>query len=180
MRAFGLGNMESTNAAEEIILRVRIGDQHCRRHPASHSTPGFARQARNAVQDNGYQLQSATSSYAYEPQTVAMTSRRGQCWIATDASRPYGYMGTCANPLAYDPSLSPTYNSRTAWRISERLITRRGGPRSAPFRHWHLGSNHIFVMVSKSESGISIGTVAPVPVLNTDNSKAGTEKETKP
>jgi hypothetical protein len=73
-------------------------------------TPGFARQARNAVQDSGYQLQSATSSYAYEPRTVAMTSRRGQCWIAADASRPYGYMGSCANPLAADPALSPTYN----------------------------------------------------------------------
>lgn len=74
------------------------------------ATPGFARQARNVTQDNGYQLQSASSSYAYEPQTVAMSARRGQCWIATDASRPYGYMGSCANPLAYDPSLSPTYN----------------------------------------------------------------------
>ena len=74
------------------------------------ATPGFARQAKNTVQDNGYQLQSASSSYAYEPQTVAMTARRGQCWIATDASRPYGYMDTCANPLAYDPALSPTYN----------------------------------------------------------------------
>jgi hypothetical protein len=74
------------------------------------ATPGFARQARNTVQDNGYQLHSASSSYAYEPQTVAMTGRRGQCWIATDASRPYGYMDTCANPLAFDPALSPTYN----------------------------------------------------------------------
>ena len=76
------------------------------------ATPGFARQAKNATQNSGYQLQSAASSYAYEPQTVAMIARRGhdQCWIATDASRPYGYMGSCANPLAYDPSLSPTYN----------------------------------------------------------------------
>ena len=74
------------------------------------ATPGFARQAKNAAQNNGYQLQSATASYAYEPQTAAMSTRRGQCWIATDASRPYGYMDTCANPLAYDPALSPTYN----------------------------------------------------------------------
>lgn len=75
------------------------------------ATPGFARQVRNTVQDNGYQLQSAASTYAYEPQTVAMSARRGgQCWIATDASRPYGYMDSCANPLAFDPSLSPTYN----------------------------------------------------------------------
>jgi hypothetical protein len=73
------------------------------------ATPGFARQAKNAAQ-NGYQLQSAGSSYAYEPQAVAMSARHGQCWIATDASRPYGYMDSCANPLAYDPALSPTYN----------------------------------------------------------------------
>ena len=74
------------------------------------ASPGFARQVKNDVQNSGYQLQSAASSYAYEPQTVAMTSRRGQCWIATDPNRPYGYLDTCANPLAYDPSLSPTYN----------------------------------------------------------------------
>jgi hypothetical protein len=74
------------------------------------ATPGFARQAKSATQNSSYQLQSASSSYAYEPQTVAMANRRGQCWIATDASRPYGYTGSCANPLAYDPSLSPTYN----------------------------------------------------------------------
>jgi hypothetical protein len=75
------------------------------------TTPGFARQARSATQSNGYQLQSAANSYAYEPRAVAMLARRGQCWIATDASRPYGYMDTCANPLAYDPALSPTYDS---------------------------------------------------------------------
>lgn len=74
------------------------------------ATPGFARQAKNATQNSGYQLQSAASSYAYEPQTVAMTARRGQCWISTDASRPYGYTDSCANPLAQDPALSPTYN----------------------------------------------------------------------
>ncbi len=75
------------------------------------ATPGFARQARNATQSNGYQLQSAANSYAYEPQAVAMAARGGQCWIATDASRPYGYMDTCANPSAYDPALNPTYDS---------------------------------------------------------------------
>lgn len=74
------------------------------------ATPGFARQAKNAVQNGSYQLQSATSSYAYEPQTVAMIARRGQCWISTDANRPYGYMDSCANPLAYDPALNPIYN----------------------------------------------------------------------
>ena len=42
------------------------------------ATPGFARQVKNTVQDNSYQLQSAASSYAYEPQTVAMIARRGQ------------------------------------------------------------------------------------------------------
>jgi hypothetical protein len=72
-------------------------------------TPGFARQAKNTSQNSGYQLQGAASSYAYEPQTFAMT-KRGQCWIATDASRPYGYMDSCSNPLAFDPALSPTYN----------------------------------------------------------------------
>ena len=74
------------------------------------STPGVARQVKNATQNNGYQLQSAAATYAYEPQTVATTARRGQCWISTDANRPYGYMGSCADPLAFDPALSPTYN----------------------------------------------------------------------
>jgi hypothetical protein len=73
------------------------------------ATPGIARQVKTTAQD-GYQQQMAASSYAYEPQAVAMISRRGQCWIATDASRPFGYAGSCANPLAYDPALSPTYN----------------------------------------------------------------------
>ena len=72
------------------------------------ATPGIARQAKSATQNSGYQL-SAASSYAYEPQIVAVTSRRGQCWISTDANRPYGYMDTCTNPLAFDPALSPTY-----------------------------------------------------------------------
>ena len=74
------------------------------------ATPGVARQVKSAPQNSGYQLQSAASSYAYEPQAIAMISRRGQCWIATDPNRPYGYMDSCANPLAFDPALSPTYS----------------------------------------------------------------------
>ena len=74
------------------------------------ATPGFAREARNAMQTSSYQLQSASSSYAYEPRTVTITGRRGQCWIATDAARPYGFVGACANPLARDPSLNPVYD----------------------------------------------------------------------
>ena len=74
------------------------------------TTPGFARDAKATLQNAGYQQQSAASSYAYEPRTVAGVGRRGQCWISTDANRPYGYMDTCANPLAFDPALSPTYN----------------------------------------------------------------------
>lgn len=74
------------------------------------AAPGLARQAQKTTDTTGYQLQSASSSYASAPQGVAATSRSGQCWIAADASRPYGYMGSCANPLAQDPSLDPTYN----------------------------------------------------------------------
>ncbi|HEY6023896.1 MAG TPA: hypothetical protein VIV34_06920 [Pseudolabrys sp.] len=77
---------------------------------ATSATPGFARQARKTMYDGSYQVQSAASSYAYAPQTLSMAGRRGQCWIATDANRPYGYMDTCANPLAHDPALNPTYN----------------------------------------------------------------------
>ena len=73
-------------------------------------TPGFARQVKNTTQNSNYQMQVASSSYAYEPQTVTMATRRGQCWISTDASRPFGYTDSCANPLAHDPALSPTYN----------------------------------------------------------------------
>lgn len=53
--------------------------------------------------------QSANSSYAFAPRENA-GPRYGQCWIATDASRPYGYAGSCANPRVRDPSLDPTYN----------------------------------------------------------------------
>jgi hypothetical protein len=37
----------------------------------------------------------------------------------------------------------------------------------------------MFVMVLVLRNGIPKGTVAPVPVLNTDKLKAGTEKEAK-
>ncbi len=59
-----------------------------------------------------YQMQSAGSSYAYEPQTVGHESPAMPVLDRDDASRPYGYMGKKVrrNPLAYDPSLSPTYN----------------------------------------------------------------------
>lgn len=67
-------------------------------------TPVLSREAQNAMNATAYQLQSADSSYAYVPQQVDTGPRYGQCWIATDSSRP------CANPLASDPSLDPTYN----------------------------------------------------------------------
>ena len=73
-------------------------------------TPGLARQVHKTSNMTNYQLQSASSSYALAPQTAAMASRNGQCWIATDGSRGFGYADTCANPLARDPSLDPTYN----------------------------------------------------------------------
>ncbi len=72
-------------------------------------TPGVARQAQKTTAMTASQMQSASSSYAFAPQTVAHR-QNGQCWIATDANRPYGYSGACANPLARDPSLDPTYN----------------------------------------------------------------------
>src|SRR5215471_18361250 len=80
------------------------------------ATPGFARQVKAVDPDNMYQVQSAASSYAYEPRGayesrgVPIIARRGQCWIATDAARPYGFIGACANPLARDPSLNPVYD----------------------------------------------------------------------
>jgi hypothetical protein len=48
-----------------------------------------------------------------------------------------------------------------------------------PFTSARLGSHHVFVIDSRLRCGISNGTIAAVPVLNPDNSKAGTEKETK-
>jgi hypothetical protein len=110
MRAIGLGNMESTMQQKNSFFAYAVATGIAAIFVATSATPGFARQAKNATDNSGYQLQSAASSYAYEPQTVSMTNRRGQCWIATDASRPYGYMDSCANPLAYDPALNPTYN----------------------------------------------------------------------
>jgi len=63
------------------------------------------------MHNNNYQLQSGSSSYAFAPQSVGANSRYGQCWIATDANRPFGYMDSCANPLAYDPALNPAYDA---------------------------------------------------------------------
>jgi hypothetical protein len=74
------------------------------------ATPGLARDSQKTTAMTANQMQSASSSYAFAPQTVAHAAQNGQCWIATDANRPYGYSGTCANPLAHDPSLDPTYN----------------------------------------------------------------------
>jgi hypothetical protein len=73
--------------------------------------PALSRDGQKAMNTTtGYQLQSANSSYAFAPQQAYAGPRSGQCWIATDSSRPYGYTGSCANPLAQDPSLDPTYN----------------------------------------------------------------------
>jgi len=72
--------------------------------------PAVSRDAKKAMNATAYQLQSADSSYASVPQQMYAGPRYGQCWIATDSSRPYGYRGSCANPLVSDPSLDPTYN----------------------------------------------------------------------
>jgi len=66
---------------------------------------------RTMYNNNNYQLQSGSSSYAFAPQSTGANSRYGQCWIATDANRPFGYMDSCANPLAYDPALNPAYDA---------------------------------------------------------------------
>lgn len=68
-------------------------------------------EAQRTMYNNNNQLQSGSSSYAFAPQSVGASSRYGQCWIATDANRPYGYMDSCANPLAYDPALNPAYDA---------------------------------------------------------------------
>jgi hypothetical protein len=73
------------------------------------ATPAFARQAQKSNNMNGNQLQAASTSYALAPQ-IGTVNRSGQCWIATDSSRGFGYAASCANPLAQDPSLNPTYN----------------------------------------------------------------------
>ena len=78
---------------------------------AAAGTPALAREAQKARNATTYQLQSADSSYAYAPQQGYAGRRYGQCWIATDSSRPFGYRGSCANPLARDP-LDPTYNPK--------------------------------------------------------------------
>jgi hypothetical protein len=69
------------------------------------------REAQRMMHNNNYQLQSGSSSYAFAPQSVGANSRYGQCWIATDANRPFGYMDSCANPFAYDPALNPAYDA---------------------------------------------------------------------
>jgi len=76
------------------------------------ASPSFARQARNP---NAMNQNTAAEAYAYEPQqdTTGAVTRHGQCWIATDYVRGYGYFGSCANPLAQNPNLDPTYNP--AW-----------------------------------------------------------------
>ena len=73
-------------------------------------TPALSREAKKAMNATTYQPQSANSSYAYVPQQLYAGPRNGQCWIATDSSRPYGYRNPCANPLVSDPMLDPTYN----------------------------------------------------------------------
>ena len=75
------------------------------------SAPVLAGEAHKTKTMAGNQSLSASSSYAYAPQTAVSTSRHGRCWIQTDANRPYGYVDSCANPLAYDPTLDPTYNA---------------------------------------------------------------------
>src|SRR4029078_13413394 len=72
-------------------------------------TPALSREAQKAMNATTYQLQSDNSSYAFAPRENT-GQRDGQCWIATDASRPYGLSGSCASPLVRDPSLDPTYN----------------------------------------------------------------------
>jgi hypothetical protein len=73
------------------------------------ASPSFARHPRNP---NAMNRNTAAEAYAYEPRqdhTGAVT-HQGQCWIATDYIRGFGYSGACANPLAQNPSLDPTYN----------------------------------------------------------------------
>ena len=73
--------------------------------------PALSRQAQKPMNATTSQGQSAESSYAYALQQQSYAGPRyGQCWIATDLSRPYGYRSSCANPASSDPSLDPTYN----------------------------------------------------------------------
>jgi hypothetical protein len=73
-------------------------------------TPALSQEAQKAMNTTTKQLQSGNLSYAYVPQQVNAGPRYGQCWVATDSSRPFGYQGSCANPLTSDPALDPTYN----------------------------------------------------------------------
>lgn len=73
-------------------------------------TPALSRDAKKAMNATTNEIQSANSSYAFAPQPVYTGPRNGQCWVATDLTRPYGYRSSCANPLTQDPSLDPTYN----------------------------------------------------------------------
>jgi len=106
MQAIGLGKMESTmqkksSLAYAIAAGVAV---------VLIATPAFARHAQKTNNTDGYQLQSASSSYAFAPQQIGMVNRSGQCWVATDSSRGFGYVSSCSNPLAWDPALDPTYN----------------------------------------------------------------------
>ncbi len=77
---------------------------------AAAATSALSQEAQKMTSPNSYRTQSVTSSYAYVPQQAGASTRKSQCWIATDFSRGYGYLDSCANPLARDPSLDPTYN----------------------------------------------------------------------
>jgi hypothetical protein len=110
MRAIGLGNMESTMQRKKPFFAYALAAGIAGVFAIVSATPGLARQVHKTTGMTSYQLQSASSSYALAPQTASMANRNGQCWIATDASRGFGYTDSCANPLARDPSLDPTYN----------------------------------------------------------------------
>jgi hypothetical protein len=73
-------------------------------------TPALSQAAQKAMNTTANQLHPGTSSFAYAPQQVNAGPRYGQCWIATDSTRPYGYQGSCASPRTSDPALDPTYN----------------------------------------------------------------------
>ena len=63
--------------------------------------------------------------------------------------------------------------------MKKPLATWQGRTTVRPFFVSGFWFPHMFVIASNDATVLSNGTVAPVPVLNTDNSKAGTEKETK-
>jgi hypothetical protein len=95
--------------AEEVFLRAC--DRDCRNRHIERRFGRVGRAAQGSKGDVQQQLPISVSSYAFAPQSVSANSRYGQCWIATDANRPYGYMDSCANPLAYDPALNPVYDA---------------------------------------------------------------------